>query len=73
MTVMLVTVKVGAFTAFLVGYLTQVFIKIGKRSFLEPYRIEIKNKIAKIKSKLNLPAGTDPAEGLSFKDRVYIE
>lgn len=73
LTIMLITVKVGAFTSFLIGYLTQTFIKIGTRAFLEPYRIEIKNRIMKIKQKFKMGGGDDPSLGLGFKDRVYIE
>ncbi|CAG9328147.1 unnamed protein product [Blepharisma stoltei] len=73
LTIMLITVKVGAFTSFLTGYLTQIFIKIGTRAFLEPYRIEIKNKVMKIKQRFKLGGGDDPSFGLGFKDRVYIE
>lgn len=71
--VMLVTIKVGAFTAFLTGYLTNIFIKIAKRTFLEPYRIEIKNKILKWKQKFKLGGSSDPASALGFKDRIYVE
>ena len=72
--VMLVTIKVGAFTTFLTGYLTNILIKIAKRTFLEPYRIEIKNQILKFKQRFKLGGGDgDDTSGLGFKDRVYIE
>ena len=73
LSVMIVTIKVGAFTTFLTGYLTNIFIKIAKRAFLEPYRLEIKNKILKYKQKFKLGGSSEIATSLSFKDRIYIE
>ena len=68
----LITVKVGAFTAFLTGYLTNVAIKIFKRTFVEPYRIQIMNQVLRIKKRFKL-TGNDVVQSLPFKDRVYIE
>jgi hypothetical protein len=73
LTIMMITVEVGEFTKFLQGYLTQIGIKIFKRAFIEPSRLNIKNKITRLKARLGLKTGLDPVEGLSFKDQVYIE
>ncbi|OMJ83968.1 hypothetical protein SteCoe_13301 [Stentor coeruleus] len=69
----LITVKVGAFTAFLTGYLTNAAIKIFKRAFFEPYRISIANFVLRIKKRFGLGGSADITQGLGFKDRVYIE
>ena len=73
LTVMLVTMQIGAFTAFLSGYLTNILIRIAKRTFIEPYRIQIKNQILRLKQRFKIQINLDPTLNLSFKDRVYIE
>ena len=73
LTIMMITVEVGEFTKFLQGYLTQIGIKIFKRAFIEPSRLNIKNRITRLKARFGLKTGLDPVEGLSFKDQVYIE
>jgi len=72
LTIMIITLQVDKFSDFIIGYMTQIMIKIVKRSFLEPYKLKIQRQVNKLKALLKIKT-PDEASTLSFADRQYLE